>query len=212
MRPPVPIIGLVGGIGAGKSLVAAEFARRGATVIAGDPAGHEALRQPEIRQRVVERWGSGVLGADGEVDRRALATIVFADAQERKALEEMVFPWIGRRLREQLAASQADPAVRWIVLDAAVMLEAGWNNVCDWIVYVDAPRELRLERLARQRDWTPAQLAAREAAQWSPEAKAAYADAVLVNAGDATDLNRSIDDLLARWGLPPRRETDPEIS
>src|SRR3954467_131397 len=94
-----PVIGLVGGIGSGKSRVSAALARRGGRVVAGDPLGHDALRQPAIRDRGVERWGRGVLGPDGEIDRRKLGTVVFADAAERRALEAIVQPWIGQQLR-----------------------------------------------------------------------------------------------------------------
>src|SRR2546423_6582366 len=85
------VVGLIGGIGSGKSRVAAEFARRGARVIAGDQLGHEALRQPDVKARVVERWGRDILDADGEVDRRKVARIVFANATELRALEAIVF-------------------------------------------------------------------------------------------------------------------------
>src|SRR5262249_13230050 len=130
-----PVIGLVGGIGSGKSRVAAEFALHGARVVSGDEAGPEALRQPETKARVAERW-PGVLDATGEVDRRKLGAVVFGDPREREALEGIVFPWITERLREQVVAAREDPAVRLVLLDAAVMLEAGWNNVCDRLVYV----------------------------------------------------------------------------
>src|SRR6266496_904490 len=95
-----PVIGLIGGIGSGKSRVAAEFARRGARVIAGDQLGHEALRQPDVKARIVERWGPGVLDTSGEVERRKVAAIVFADPAELRALEAIVFPWIERRIAE----------------------------------------------------------------------------------------------------------------
>src|SRR2546430_10810634 len=111
-----PVIGLVGGIGSGKSRVAAEFARSGARIVSGDVAGHEALRQPEIKARVAARW-PGVLDASGEVDRRALGSVVFGDPGEREALEAIVFPWIAGRLREQIAAAQDDPGVRLVLLD-----------------------------------------------------------------------------------------------
>ena len=151
MAPKKPVIGLIGGIGSGKSRVSELLARRGARVVSGDQAGHEALRQPEVKARVVERWGPDVLDAAGAIDRRRLAQRVFGDPAELRALEALVWPYIGRRLREQIASARADPGGRFILLDAAVLLEAGWNDVCDRIVYVHAPRAVRLRRLAEQR-------------------------------------------------------------
>jgi dephospho-CoA kinase len=196
---PPPVVGLVGGIGSGKSRVAEALARRGAVVVAGDPAGHEALRQPEIKAAVRDRWGDGVFGADGEVNRRALGKVVFADPAELRALESVVFPWIGRRLREQLAEARVRPGVAMVVLDAAVMLEAGWNNACDRVVYVDAPREIRLARV-RQRGWTEADLNAREAAQMPLDEKAARADLTIDNGGSPEQLERQLDRLMAFLG------------
>lgn len=191
-----PVLGLIGGIGSGKSVVAEEFARHGARIISGDRLGHEALRQPGIRERVVQRWGSDVLDGQGEVDRRKLGAIVFADDAERKALENIVFPFIEEGIRSEIEKAQNDPAVKLVVLDAAIMLEAGWNNVCDRIVYVDSPRALRLERLARQRGWTEKEVARREQAQMSLEEKAARADVKLDNSGSRAQTARQVEDLL----------------
>ena len=195
------VIGLVGGIGSGKSQVAALFAEMGAVVVSGDEAGHEALRQPELRAEIVRRWGTDVLDERGEVNRRKLGGIVFAKGEELKELERIVHPWIKQRLREELARLRADPAVPLIVLDAAVLLEAGWDDLCDMIVFVNVPRKLRLERIARQRGWTEKEVQARENAQWSHTDKFARADIIMDNAGTLDDLRRQVDVLLARWGL-----------
>jgi dephospho-CoA kinase len=195
-----PVVGLIGGIGSGKSRVAALLAERGARVLSGDQAGHEALRQPEVRARVVERWGPGVLDARGEIDRRRLAEKVFRDPAELRALEALVWPWIARRLREQVEAARAEPAVRFVLLDAAVLLEAGWNDTCDWIVYVHAPRAVRLRRLAEQRGWSAKEVEVRERAQLSLTDKARRADFALDNSGPPEALARQVDDLLPKWG------------
>lgn len=194
------VIGLVGAIGAGKSTAARAFAARGGVVIDADALGHEALRQPDIVAALVARWGEAVRGADGALDRRAIGRIVFADPNERNALEAAVFPYITARARERIAAAQADPAAAFVVLDAAVLLEAGWGDMVDRLVYVDAPLEARLERLKARSGWSAADLAAREAAQWPAARKMARADAVLTNAATVPELQKQVDALLARFG------------
>ncbi len=154
-----PVIGLLGGIGSGKSQVAALLSRHGGRVIDADQLGHQALRQPDILHRVVQRWGARLLDEQGQIVRRRLAAIVFGDPAERQALEEIVHPWIGQAIREEIARAQTDPAIRFIVLDAAVMLEAGWHTVCQKLLFVDVPWQLRLERLTHQRGWSAQQAA-----------------------------------------------------
>ncbi len=196
-----PIIGLIGGIGSGKSRVAAEFNRRGARVIAADQLGHEALRQPEIKDQAVAHWGRGILDPDGEINRPRLGAIVFADPEQRRALEALSFPWIERRFREEAERAQADPNVAVIVLDAAILLEAGWSSICDRIVYVHAPRAVRLQRLAEQRGWSAKEVAARETAQLSLTDKVTRADYAVDNSGSPEDVARQVDDLLRQWHL-----------
>jgi dephospho-CoA kinase len=192
-----PVLGLVGGIGSGKSLVARLLAEHGASVISGDQLGHEALRNPEIKASVVARWGEAVLDESGDVNRRRLSRIVFADALERKALEALVFPYIRQGIIRDVAAAEADHGVKFIVLDAAIMLETGWGEFCDKIVYVDVPRAERLRRIREQRGWTEEEFAAREAAQWPVEKKAAHADAVLDNSGDPEHAREQVEGVLS---------------
>jgi dephospho-CoA kinase len=195
-----PVIGLIGGMGSGKSRAAEEFVKYGARVISGDKFGHEALRQPEIKKRVVGRFGPEILDEKGEVDRRQLGARVFADARERKVLEGLVFPWIERRIGEEIARAQDDPSVKLVVLDAAIMLEAGWAGVCDRLVFVDAPHEQRLQRLAQERGWSAQEVAKRENSQWPLSEKQKRADWTLDNSGSPEDLTRQVQDLLKRWG------------
>ena len=123
-----PILGVIGGIGSGKSLVAGELVKHGGYLIAGDALGHEALRQVDIKDKVLRRFGRDLVDETGEIQRRRLGRKIFADARERRALEDLVFPWIGRRMAEEIAKARLDPAVRLIVVDAAVMMEAGWGD------------------------------------------------------------------------------------
>jgi dephospho-CoA kinase len=200
-----PVIGLIGGMGSGKSRTAEEFAKHGARVISGDTFGHEALRQPEIKQEVVQRWGEKILDEKGDVDRRKVGAIVFADSRERKVLEVFVFPWIERRIGEEIARAQSDPSVKFVVLDAAIMLEAGWAEACDRLVFVDAPREQRLQRLADERDWSAQEVEKREESQWPLSEKQKRAAWILDNSGSPEELSRQVQELLGQWRITDRR-------
>jgi dephospho-CoA kinase len=196
-----PVIGLLGGIGSGKSQASAAFARRGAVVVNADGLAHEALRQPDVREQIVARWGKELLDESGQVQRRKLGAIVFADPEERKALELLVHPWIKALIKEEVEKAQEDPRVPFVVLDAAIMLEAGWSGVCDRLVFVDAPRELRLRRVAEQRGWSAPEVEARESAQLTLTEKRLRADHVLDNSASLAHLQQQVDELLPLWGL-----------
>ncbi len=201
MRPVKPVIGLIGAIGAGKSTVAAVMGSLGGFVVDADKLGHEVLDEPAVRDQLVERWEPGILRDDGCVNRRAVGTIVFADPAERKVLESIVFPRIHEREEELFAMADADPATRFIVLDAAVLVEAGRGEVCKKLVYIDAPREERLKRLAARSGWTDEELTQRESAQLPLAEKRRLADATLDNDGDAAELHEAVVALLRRWRL-----------
>jgi dephospho-CoA kinase len=201
MAATKPVICVVGGIGSGKSSVAAAFVRRGGRLIAGDLLGHEALRQPNIRERIVKRFGMSVVNDLGEIDRRQLGRIVFGDAGQLRALESLVFPWIERRIGEEIAIAQTDPGVAFIVVDAAILLEAGWNRCCDRLLFVDAPREARLKRLTEQRGWNEKEVLARESAQMDLDDKRRLADHVIANNGAPGDLDQQVAALLREWRI-----------
>ncbi|MCH8921906.1 MAG: dephospho-CoA kinase [Planctomycetes bacterium] len=187
------VIGILGGVASGKSLVARQLEKLGAVVLDADALGHEVLRRPEVTVAIRDRWGERVIAEGGQIDRSAVARIVFADSAEGRRelefLEELTHPKIGellcRRLDELAAAGQAPAAV----LDAPVMLKAGWDGRCDRIVFVDAPREVRLVR-ARERGWNEEVFSAREAAQESLDAKRERADVVIDNSA-STELTQA---------------------
>ena len=179
------VIGILGGVASGKSLIAAQLAQLGAGVLDADRAGHEVLRLPEIETAARARWGAGIFGPDGRIDRARLARVVFAPGpeaeRERTFLEQRTHPEIGRRLgaqAERLAASGAVAAV----LDAPLLLEAGWDRFCDKVVFVDAPPQVRLAR-ALARGWSEEDFAAREAVQESLDVKRKRADVVIDGSG-----------------------------
>jgi len=191
-------IGLVGGVASGKSAVARMFADLGAGVLDADRAGHSVLSDDsDVKQAIRGRWGDAVVGSDGQIDRAKLAACVFASgdaaAGDRQFLEDLLHPRIRARLEDQQRAFAAAgrPAV---VLDAPLLLEAGWRPMCDLVVMVDAPREVRVAR-AMERGWDEGEFTRREAAQWPVEEKRRQADLVLSNAGSLDKLCRAVRDI-----------------
>lgn len=191
------IIGLLGGIASGKSLVAKEFCRLGAATLDGDRAGHEVLRLTQVKQCIHARWGDAVFAADGEVDRQSLGRIVFEPSPEGRReleyLEKLTHPRIGERLRRQ-AAELAAAGRAIAVLDAPVMLKAGWDAFCDHVVFIDAPQEVRRAR-ALARGWRQEEFAARESAQEPLQVKRARADFVIDNSGPAEETRSQVEAL-----------------
>lgn len=196
-----PVIGLIGSIGAGKSAAAKALAVHGGFVIDADKLGHEAILRPGVVASIARRWGDGVLKPDGTVNRRALAGIVFADEAARKDLEAIMFPAITRMMSEQLSEAQSDDSVRFIVIDAPVLIEAGWKDVCSKLLFIDASRPIRLARVKERNGWSDAEMTARETAQMPVEQKKALADAVIINDGSINDLQRAIDRVLTDWRI-----------
>jgi dephospho-CoA kinase len=178
------ILGLVGGIASGKSVVANILRDMGAVVLDADRAGHAVLREPEIVAAIKGRWGDRVIDATGQVSRREVAKIVFGpDSEvERRFLEELTHPRIEALLKAELEHIKNSPNPPPVVaIDAALLFEAGWDKLCDKILYIDAPRDLRLER-AVSRGWSTEQFAAREAAQMPLVEKATRSHIVIRNA------------------------------
>lgn len=181
------VIGLAGSVGAGKSTVARMLAEHGCVVVDSDAAVRELLKSDPVREELARWWGPGVVGADGALDRSAIARIVFADEAERKRLEGFIHPLLapGRERAIRDAAKAGAPAV---VLDAPLLFEAGLDAVCDAVVVVDAPRSVRQARVMASRGWDAQELARREKSQHPLEDKRRRADYLLDNSGDEAAL------------------------
>lgn len=176
-----PVIGLTGGIGSGKTTVAEVFRLLGAGVIDFDRLAHAVLADPQVVASLRRWWGDGVVGADGAVDRAAVAAIVFDDAAELARLESLVYPHLEAPRKELTAQFQADPAVSAVVWDAPKLSEAGLDRLCDAVVFVDADRPQRVSRVAATRGWTEAELVRREKLQKPLDKKRTDADHVVRN-------------------------------
>lgn len=177
------VIGLTGGIASGKSTVAGLLAEHGAVVVDADQLGHRVYRpgRPAFA-RVVAAFGSGVVGDDGAIDRKALGAQVFGDASALRRLTDIVWPEILALAKDEIAAARRAGA-RVAVLEAAVLLEAGWQSEVDEVWAVTVPPQVAVRR-ATARDGVDADaVRARIAAQLSNEERAAKADVVIENTG-----------------------------
>ncbi len=201
-------IGILGGVACGKSLVTSQFADLGARVIDADRLGHESLEEATVRAALRARWGGRVFRSDGEVDRKRVAEIVFAPTPEgcaeRRFLESVVHPRITERLTAELSRLHGEK-YRVVVLDAPLLIEAGWDRLCGRLVFVDAPRHLRLARAAA-RGWTEQDVARREAAQAPLEVKRRRADATIDNSGTPQQTRVQVERI---WALLVEQDNPP---
>ena len=177
------LVGLTGGIGVGKSVVAAMFTARGAVVVDADRISR-GLQEPgtPCHRAIVEAFGDRILDRSGRIDRKGLGEIVFADPAQRRHLEAIMHPAIWAACEAEIrAAALAGRSV--CVVEAALILESGQRDRFQKIIVVTAPTQTQIQRLARARGLTEVEARERLAAQWSGEAKARAADCVIENGG-----------------------------
>jgi dephospho-CoA kinase len=191
------LVGLTGGLGAGKSTVARLLADRGAVLVDADELARRALEQGSRAYRqVCDLFGDEVVTASGELDRAAIAATVFSDPERRRALESIVHPEVFRMLAETVEARRGTDDI--IVFDAPLIVETGFQDACDVVVVVTAPVEDRVARAAQDRGMTADQARARIGAQIDDAEREAVADVIIRNDGDVARLEARVDDLWER--------------
>ena len=201
------VIGLTGGIASGKSAVSAMLAERGAVVIDADKVGHEAYAPGSgCHAAVVATFGEDIVGESGEIDRKKLGAKVFGDPAQRKRLEGIVWPWMRETMEERLKQLRGQEGVEAVVLEAAVLIEAGWQPLVDRIWVVTVYPDVARDRIVARNGLSAEQAEQRIAAQLTDEDRARWADKMIENSGTLEDLRARVD---AAWetmaGMAPRR-------
>ena len=197
-----PVIGILGGIGSGKSTVAAEFAKLGCKVIDADEIAHELLDEPTVKERVVGLFGRTILSAAADldstekIDREKLADLVFADARKLSLINEIIHPLVLQRAEELIEQYNRQNQVKAIVLDMPLLVEVGWDKRCDKLIFVDCRQKLRLDR-AKKMGFDKNQVKIRENFQISLDNKIAIADNTINNNSDFSALAKQVTDIFS---------------
>ena len=197
LRGRMLVIGLTGGIGTGKSEAAGYMVSLGAALIDADVVGHEAYRpHAEAWRRVVDAFGPEILQSNGEIDRRKLGGIVFADPEQMARLNAIMHPLMAGMVAEKIAALSAGGAAV-VVVEAALLYEAGWDSLVQEVWVTDAPEEAVIRRLSERNGMSEAEARKRLAAQMGRGQRLDRADAVIDNSADLAGMRRAIDGLWA---------------
>lgn len=195
-RQDVYVIGVTGNIASGKSTVDALLAERGASVVDADALVHQLQRRGQpVFEAIARRFGPGIVGEDGELNRQALGALVFADAAALRDLERLVHPAVGEETRRLLRLA---PPGSVVVYDAVKLLEGGSGAWCNSVWLVLSTTEQQQARLVEQRGLTPEAARARVAAQSPAEAKEPLAQVIIRNSGARDDLARQVE---AAWAV-----------
>lgn len=192
------MIGLLGGVGSGKSTVAAELASLGCAVIDADKIGHELLAADAVREQIRRRWGAAVFTPDGQVDRAALGRVVFGQPAELAALNAIVHPLIRRRIIQQVDQFQGRKDCQAVVIDAALLLETDWHELCTHLVFVSAPEPARVHRVRQERGWDRQTWQDREKSQKALDIKASRAEYIIDNSSSVSCLREQVRSVIQR--------------
>jgi len=192
-----PIIGLAGGICAGKSLVGRILAELGCGVICSDELNHQLLREQSVREKIHKLFGNKVLDEDGRPDRRKLAELAFGDDQARQTLQQLLHPLIDARRLQLTEQYRADPNIKAIVIDSPLLFEVDLDKKCDKVIFVDADKSVRLTR-AKQRGWVRQELARREEKQLSPALKRQQSHYIIVNNSSIKACRQQVEEIFSQ--------------
>lgn len=192
-----PVIGILGGVGSGKSSVVRNVQGFQFRIIDADKIGHEVLTQSDVQAELRDAFGNQIFADPTTIDRSKLGKLVFGESVEstanRMKLNAVVHPAIRRKMHSQIDSVPMD--VDAVILDAALLLEGGWDASCDWLIFVDTPRQLRQQRVLENRGWDVGELDRRESSQISIAVKKDRADFVVDNSGSLESAAKQMKDV-----------------
>ena len=191
-----PVIGILGGIGSGKSTVAAEFAKLGCKVIDADKMAHELLDEPPVKEKIISLFGQDILEPAGKISREKLAGIVFDDVQKLLSLNAIIHPLVLQKAKRFIEQYNCQDQVKAIVLDMPLLVEVGWDKLCSKLIFVDCEKNLRLKR-AKILGFNENQVKIRENFQISLDNKVDLADNTINNNSDFSVLTRQVKDIFS---------------
>ena len=195
------ILGLTGAIGCGKSTACGHFVKRSWRLFDADKCCHELYADPDspLCREIRKEWGDSCFSSDGNIDRKVLAARVFASEQELEKLTSMLYPALFSQMEQEIAQARRDQAD--LLCEVPLLFECGTETYFDLTAVVWCAREIRHERLCRFRNFTPEEIARREARQWSAEKKLEAADVAFINNGGPEFLYRQIDDFIKEFQI-----------
>tara|TARA_Y100000994_G_scaffold194380_1_gene163802 strand:- start:530 stop:1135 length:606 start_codon:yes stop_codon:yes gene_type:complete len=186
------VIGLIGGIGSGKSSVSAILNSLGVDVIDADKVGHEAYTpDSEGWRKVISAFGQDIVGPENEIDRKKLGSIVFSDPSEMEKLNKLMHPIIHDLVEEKIQ-NLADQGINVVVLEAAILIEANWQDLTDEIWLAKANREVVIERVQLRNNFSREEIIKRIESQMSNNDREKHADIVIDNDGTIEQLEETV--------------------
>lgn len=186
------IIGILGAMGSGKSTVASIFEGLGCGVVQADAISHALLERDDIKRKIADLFGSDILNDAGAVDRKRLGEVVFGDPDCLQQLTSILHPEVLRIAESKIDFFQENPDIQAIVLDIPLLMEVGWHEKCDVLVYVQARHDLRRDRLEKHRNLDKIQQKKRENLQISLDKKKEIANFIVENNSDVSELAKQV--------------------
>lgn len=192
-----PIIGILGGIASGKSTVAAGFAKLGCKVIDADKIVHELLQKTAVKEKIVGLFGNAILDSAGKINHKKLADIVFTSSEKLLSLNKVIHPLVLERTEQLIKQYNRQSRIKAIVLDMPLLIEVGWADRCDRLIFIDCQNQLRINRAKQINRLDENQIKIRENFQISMDNKACIADNVIDNNSDFQALVRQVADVFS---------------